>query len=87
VCVYFTYGAYTRGHDGAEIAVTADQRLRHAIVQAGGAISNHHGIGKFRSRLLHERMPTANVEVVEAMKQKLDGGNVFGVANGVFDRA
>jgi alkyldihydroxyacetonephosphate synthase len=87
VCVYFTYGAYTRGHDDAEIAVTADQRLRHAIVQAGGAISNHHGIGKFRSRLLHERMPTANVEVVEAIKQKLDGGNVFGVANGVFDRA
>lgn len=87
VCVYFTYAAYTRGHDGAEIAVAADQRLRHVIVQAGGAISNHHGIGKFRSRLLHERMSQTNVEIVEAMKQKLDAANVFGVANGVFDRA
>jgi alkyldihydroxyacetonephosphate synthase len=87
VCVYFTYAAYTRGHDGAEIAVAADQRLRQAIVQAGGAISNHHGIGKFRSRLLHQRMPVANVEVVEAMKQKLDAGNVFGAGNGVFDRS
>jgi alkyldihydroxyacetonephosphate synthase len=87
VCVYFTYAAYTRGHDGAELAVAADQRLRHAIVQAGGAISNHHGIGKFRSRLLHERMPKPNVELVEGMKQQLDATNVFGAANGVFSRA
>ena len=86
MCVYFTYAAYTRGHDGAEIAVAADQRLRHAIVRAGGAISNHHGIGKFRSKLLHERMAPSNVEIVEAMKQKLDANNVFGIANGVFDR-
>jgi len=85
-CVYFTYAAYTRGHDGAEIAVAADQRLRHAIVRSGGAISNHHGIGKFRSKLLHERMSQPNVEIVEAMKQKLDADNVFGIANGVFDR-
>lgn len=86
VCIYFTYAAYTRGHDGAEIAVTADQRLRYAIVRAGGAISNHHGIGKFRSRLLRDRIPAANAEMVEALKQKLDASNVFGAGNGLFDR-
>jgi hypothetical protein len=36
--------------------------------------------------LLHERMSQPNVEIVEAMKQKLDADNVFGIANGVFDR-
>ena len=84
VCIYFTYGAYTRGHDGAEVAIAADQRLRHAIVRAGGAISNHHGIGKFRSKLLHERLSAPNADIVRAMKHELDAKNVFGVANGVF---
>ena len=31
-------------------------------------------------------MAPSNVEIVEAMKQKLDANNVFGIANGVFDR-
>lgn len=84
VCVYFTYAAYTRGHDGAEIAIAADQRLRLAIVRAGGAISNHHGIGKFRSKLLHERLTAPNADIVRAMKHELDAKNVFGIANGVF---
>jgi alkyldihydroxyacetonephosphate synthase len=72
VCVYSTYGAYTLGHDGAEVAIAADQRLRQAIVSAGGAISNHHGIGKFRSKLLHERLSAPNADIVRAMKHELD---------------
>lgn len=85
VCVYFTYAAYTRGFDGARIAASADHRLRAAIVAAGGAISNHHGIGKFRSQILSERLPPHNAEIVRAIKGVIDPNNVYGAANGVFD--
>lgn len=84
VCLYFTYAVYTRGFDGAQIAVAADHRLRSAIVQAGGAISNHHGIGKFRSNILSERLPPNNAEIIRAIKTVVDPKNVYGAANGVF---
>lgn len=84
VCVYFTYAAYARGQDEAKVAVEADRRLRSAIVKAGGAISNHHGIGKFRSQLLMERLSQPNVELVRSAKRTLDVNNVFGAGNGVF---
>ena len=84
-CAFTSPTACTpRGQDGAEVAIAADQRLRRAIVRAGGAISNHHGIGKFRSKLLHERLSAPNADIVRAMKHELDAKNVFGVANGVF---
>ncbi len=85
VCIYFTYGVYTRGHDGAAIAAVADNRLRAAIVEAGGAVSNHHGVGKFRSKLLAEKLPQHNADMVKSLKNVLDERNVFGAANGVFD--
>lgn len=84
VCVYFTYAAHAGGQNEAKVATEADQRLRSAIVKAGGAISNHHGIGKFRSQLLLERMSHHNAELVHAAKHTLDANNVFGAANGVF---
>jgi alkyldihydroxyacetonephosphate synthase len=85
VCIYFTYGIYTRGiKDADHVASSADQRLRAAIVEAGGAISNHHGIGKFRSAVLKQRLPSSNVRLIRAMKTTLDPNNVFGVQNGVF---
>jgi alkyldihydroxyacetonephosphate synthase len=85
VCLYFTYGIYTRGvTDAAHVASEADHRLRAAIIKAGGAISNHHGIGKFRSQFLKARLPASNVRLIRAMKTTLDPGNVFGARNGVF---
>ena len=82
--MYFTYAAHAGGQNEAKVATEADQRLRSAIVKAGGAISNHHGIGKFRSQLLLERMSRHNAELVHAAKHTLDANNVFGAANGVF---
>ncbi len=84
VCIYLTYGVCTRGLDGARIAGDADHRLRKAIVRAGGAISNHHGIGKLRADLLDEKLEPTSKQVIRSMKQALDPGNVFGASNGVF---
>jgi alkyldihydroxyacetonephosphate synthase len=84
VCIYFTYGICTKGLDGAHIAADADHRLRAAIVGAGGAISNHHGIGKFRADLLEKKLAPPSDAVIRSMKTALDPGNVFGAGNGVF---
>lgn len=84
VCIYFTYGVCTKGLDGARIAADADHRLRAAIVGAGGAISNHHGIGKFRADLLEKKLAPPSGALIRSMKNVLDPDNVFGAANGVF---
>jgi alkyldihydroxyacetonephosphate synthase len=84
VCLYVTYGVCTHGLDGAHIAREADHRLRGAIVKAGGAISNHHGVGKFRADLLEQKLTPPSDAVIRSMKSALDPQNVFGVANGVF---
>jgi alkyldihydroxyacetonephosphate synthase len=84
VCIYFTYGVCTKGLDGAHIAADADHRLRGAIVKAGGAISNHHGVGKFRAALLEQKLTAPSGELIRSMKGVLDPSNVFGAGNGVF---
>jgi alkyldihydroxyacetonephosphate synthase len=86
-CVYFTYGIYTRGVDNpGAVASRAEDRLRHAIVRHGGAVSNHHGVGKLRSALLASVLPPLNAEMIRALKATIDPRNVFGAQNGVFLR-
>jgi len=84
-CVYFTYGVYVKGlpNPGA-IASRAEDRLRRTIVKHGGAVSNHHGVGKFRSQLLASVLPPMNAEMIRALKTTIDPQNVFGAQNGVF---
>jgi alkyldihydroxyacetonephosphate synthase len=85
VCIYYTYGIYTKGvENGPQIASEADHMLRRVIVDNGGSVSHHHGIGKFRSDLLAKVLPAHNAEMVQALKTTLDPKNVFGAQNGVF---
>jgi alkyldihydroxyacetonephosphate synthase len=87
VCVYYTYGIYTRGvANPGQVAIDADHRLRAAVVEHGGAVSHHHGVGKFRHDLLKKVLPAQNADLVMALKNTLDPKNVFGVQNGVFFR-
>lgn len=84
VCIYYTYGVYTKGVDNAaELTSQADHRLRQTIVDHGGAISHHHGVGKSRTDILKQILPQQHAQVIEAMKGQLDPKNVFGAQNGV----
>ena len=84
-CVYFTYAASLKGSDDpGAIAGSAEHRLRRAIMQSGGAVSNHHGVGKRRSKALASVLPPLNAEVIRGVKAVVDPGNVFGARNGVF---
>lgn len=88
VCIYYTYAIYAKGVENAtHVTSEADHMLRRVIVENGGAVSHHHGVGKFRSDLLRQVLPPHNAELVESLKQTLDPDNVFGAQNGVFHRA
>ena len=83
VCVYFTYGAYTRGHDGAEVAIAADQRLRRHC----GCRWRHLQPSRYRQipkQVVARTVIRTQRRHRRAMKHELDAKNVFGVANGVF---
>lgn len=84
-CTYFTYGAYMKGvPDPGGLASRAEDRLRRTIVQGGGAVSNHHGVGKLRSELLASVLPPMHADMIRAIKHSVDPRNVFGARNGVF---
>lgn len=83
-CVYFYYmmdGSGLKNPSAVfdEIEATA----RATILELGGSVSHHHGIGKHRARVLEEASGAGFKEAVRAVKDSLDPGNVFGARNGL----
>ncbi|MEA4944888.1 MAG: FAD-binding oxidoreductase [Propionicimonas sp.] len=87
VCIYFTHGLYHRGtENGEEKFAEMERTIRAAIMDAGGSISHHHGVGKLRKPFVDRVASPETVEAVKALKQAVDPKNVFGVGNNVFAR-
>jgi alkyldihydroxyacetonephosphate synthase len=59
-----------------------EQRLRQVILDHGGSLSHHHGVGKIRQRFLPQVHSEAGLTLVRAAKQAVDPANVFGIGNG-----
>ena len=64
--------------------VVAAIAVRREILQHGGSLSHHHGVGKVRSQFLSETDSPALTANWKAIKKALDPSNVFGARNGVF---
>ena len=56
------------------------------ILDHGGSLSHHHGVGKIRQRFLPQVHSEAGLELARAVKRALDPGNVFGIGNGACGR-
>ena len=56
--------------------------LRQVILDHGGSLSHHHGVGKIRQRFLPQVHTAAGLELIRAAKRAVDPGNVFGIGNG-----
>ncbi|MCB0912270.1 MAG: FAD-binding oxidoreductase [Propionibacteriaceae bacterium] len=85
VCIYFTHGLYHRGIDGGEAKFAEMERnIRTAIMDAGGSISHHHGVGKLRKHVVDRVASPETVAAVASLKQTVDPNNVFGVGNNIF---
>lgn len=82
VCIYFYLGFYAKGVEDPVAAYQAlESAARHEILECGGSISHHHGVGKIRQDFLGQIHSPAGEGSIRALKQALDPSNVFGASN------
>ncbi|MCA0295209.1 MAG: FAD-binding oxidoreductase [Actinobacteria bacterium] len=85
VCIYFTHGLSHHGiEDGDAKFAEMERNIRAAIMDAGGSISHHHGVGKLRRHVVGRVASPETVDAVKALKRAVDPQNVFGVGNNIF---
>ena len=85
VCIYFMFGFYTKGvKRPEEIFGRIEHSLREAIIENGGSISHHHGVGKIRKDFMKDTLSASSIELIRKMKQCNDPRNIFGIRNNVF---
>jgi alkyldihydroxyacetonephosphate synthase len=86
VCVYFYLGFYHKGVERpAEAFLELERAAREEILECGGSLSHHHGIGKLRRRFLSRVMSPVALEWSAELKNAIDPTNVFGIANQQMD--
>jgi len=56
------------------------------VLDHGGSLSHHHGVGKIRQHFLPQVHSRAGLDAIRAAKHAIDPGNVFGISNGAFGR-
>ena len=83
VCIYFTMGFSGQGLDKAdEIYHKIEHQLRQVILDNGGSLSHHHGIGKIRQSFLPQIQTQNSLEVMRKVKLAMDPKNIFAIGNG-----
>ena len=70
-CLYFTFAGVPSPEDAESFYARAWGVIEGATLDAGGALSHHHGVGLLRSHLLRRALGPA-FEVLVAMKAALD---------------
>lgn len=87
VCVYFTMGLSGHGLANPGLAFEdIEHTLRQVVLDHGGSLSHHHGVGKIRQSFLPQVHSETGLEVIRAAKRAVDPKNVFGVGNGACGR-
>jgi alkyldihydroxyacetonephosphate synthase len=85
VCIYFTHGLVHKGlENGDEKFAEMEKNMMAAIMEAGGSISHHHGIGKLRKGFVDRVASPESWDAVRALKRGVDPQNIFGVRNNAF---
>jgi alkyldihydroxyacetonephosphate synthase len=86
VCVYFYLGFYHKGVEHpAEAFLELERAARDEILQCGGSLSHHHGIGKLRRHFLPRVMSSTALEWSAELKNAIDPANIFGISNQQMD--
>lgn len=85
VCVYIMIGMYTKGIKKPEdVYAKIEKEIRRVILEKGGSLSHHHGVGKLRKGFLKNVYSPTAIKMVKGMKNELDPKNIFGVKNNIF---
>lgn len=85
VCIYFTMGFSGRGlEQPIDVFHDIETKLRQTILDHGGSLSHHHGVGKIRQGFMRQVQSENSIEVLKKTKEAMDPQNVFGIRNGIF---
>jgi alkyldihydroxyacetonephosphate synthase len=85
VCLYFMFAVYVKGVPQPEVICgEIEHHLRQAIMENGGSISHHHGVGKIRQAFLKDTLSPGSIQLLQQIKQASDPQNIFGIRNNVF---
>jgi len=85
VCIYFMMGLYMKGIEKPDrVYGQIEHALREVILENGGSISHHHGVGKLRKDFMKQTLSSGSIEFLKRAKRAVDPTNVFGVRNNIF---
>ena len=85
VCVYFMFGFYVKGVEDPEgVFAGIEHSLREVIIEKGGSVSHHHGVGKIRRDFMRDTLSPASIEILKNLKRSNDPANIFGIQNNIF---
>ncbi|MBT7900747.1 MAG: oxidase, partial [Candidatus Marinimicrobia bacterium] len=85
VAIYFMFGLYIKGIDNAEILFgEIEHKIRQSIMDNGGSISHHHGVGKLRKDFMKDTLSDSSIDMIKNVKDSIDPNNIFGIKNNVF---
>lgn len=85
VCIYFTMGFCGQGLENAVgVYHEIEHALRQEILDRGGSLSHHHGVGKLRRDFLPQIQSENSIAVLRQMKKAMDPNNIFAIGNGAF---
>jgi len=80
--IYFYYGFKYKGlAEPLKAFDDLEHQAREVILENGGSISHHHGIGKLRAPFIPQVLDEANIKMLKAIKVAVDPNNVFAVGN------
>jgi len=54
------------------------------IMENGGSISHHHGVGKLRKDFMADTLSQSSIDLIKNIKKVQDPKNIFGIGNNVF---
>jgi alkyldihydroxyacetonephosphate synthase len=76
-CLYFTVLYPLDAPRGLEQWAAIKREVTQAIVDHGGTVSHHHGVGRDHSEWLESEKGALGLEVLSAVKRTLDPGGIM----------
>jgi alkyldihydroxyacetonephosphate synthase len=82
VAIYFYFGFHHQGvEDPIGVYSEIERAARDEILNAGGSVSHHHGVGKIRQGFLPRVASATALEWAAGVKRAIDPANTFGIGN------
>ena len=84
-CLYTTLAISTKDINNPEdVFSKIEHEVRKNIMDNGGSISHHHGVGKLRKDFMDKTLSKGSVQLLKNIKNTEDPDNIFGIKNNIF---